>query len=157
MIPVRNGRRDLDRGIRSHLDSLFEDWFGRSMQGVLAPRVDVIENETELSVSAELPGVKEEDIDVSLMGDRLVIKGTKRTEHTEEKEVDGRILHRAERSYGSFERSIVIPYVVDPSQVIARFENGVLKVTLPKPADAIGQKQPHKIQVIKPPSEHPQR
>src|SRR5262249_727400 len=88
------GQQDVDhfRGFKSQIDWLFEDWFGRSIGGVLAPRVDVAEDGNAVTVTAELPGVKEGDIEVALVGDRLSIKGEKRSEHTETGEA-GR-LHR---------------------------------------------------------------
>ena len=135
--------------IKSQVDSLFEDWFGRSMGGVLAPRMDVAEDETTVTLTAELPGVKESDIEVSLVGDQLTIKGEKRSEHDEKKEAEGRTIHRVERSYGAFQRTLTVPYRIDPGQVSAQFEDGVLTITLPKPADAVAQRQGTKIEVKK--------
>ena len=120
------------------------------MGGVLAPRVDVAEDEKAVTLTAELPGVDEKDIDVSLVDDQLTIRGEKRSEHNEKKEEEGRTLHRVERSYGAFQRTLAIPYKVDPDQVSAQFKDGVLKVTLPKPPDAVAQKQGRKIEINKP-------
>ena len=149
------GDRDRDvehfRELKTQVDSLFEDWFGRSIGGVLAPRVDVAEDENVITVTAELPGVKENEIEVSLVSDELTIKGEKRSEHEEKKDVQGRVVHRTERSYGAFQRTITIPYTVNADQVSAQFEDGVLTITLPKPADAVAKKQERKIQVNKPP------
>ena len=144
--------RDVEhfRGFKTQIDSLFEDWFGRSMGGVLAPRVDVAEDEKAVTLTAEVPGVNEKDIDVSLVGDQLTIKGEKRSEHEEKKDVQGHVVHRTERSYGAFQRTITMPYQVDPEQVSAQFKDGVLTVTLPKPPDAVAQKQGRKIEVNKP-------
>jgi len=152
-LPSRGDRgRDVEhfRGFKTQIDSLFEDWFGRSMGGVLAPRVDVAEDEKAVTLTAELPGVDEKDIDVSLVEDQLTIRGEKRSEHDEKKEEDGRTLHRVERSYGAFQRTLALPYKVDPAQVSAQFKDGVLKITLPKPPDAIAQKQGRKIEINKP-------
>ena len=145
--------RDVDqfRGLKTQVDSLFEDWFGRSIGGVLAPRVDVAEDEKAVAVTAELPGVKEHEIEVTLLGDELTIKGEKRSEHEEKKDEQGRVVHRTERSYGAFQRTITIPYKVEADQVSAHFKDGVLTITLPKPADAVAQKQERKIEVNKPP------
>jgi HSP20 family protein len=134
---------------KSQVDSLFEDWFGRSMGGVLAPRMDVAEDEKTVTLTVELPGVKESDIEVSLVGDQLTIKGEKRSEHDEKKEAEGRTIHRVERSYGAFQRTLTVPYRIDPGQVSALFEDGVLTITLPKPADAVAQRQGTKIDVKK--------
>jgi HSP20 family protein len=144
--------RDVEhfRGFKTQIDSLFEDWFGRSMGGVLAPRIDVAEDEKAVTLTAELPGVKETDIEVSLAGDQLTIKGEKRSEHDDKKESEGHAVHRTERSYGAFQRTLTVPYEVDPDQVSAQFRDGVLTITLPKPPDAVAQKQGRKIEVNKP-------
>ena len=136
-------QRDVEhfRGFKSQIDSMFEDWFGRSMGGVLAPRVDIAEDDTAVTLTAELPGVKEADIEVSLVGDQLSIKGEKRSEHDEKKDMEGRTVHRMERSYGAFQRTLTLPYQVDPAQVSAQFRDGVLTISLPKPPDAVAQKQ----------------
>jgi HSP20 family protein len=94
------------------------------------PAVDVFEKEDKFVVKAELPGIKEEDIHVSVVGDTLSIKGEKKTE-TEVKEED---YYRCERSYGNFYRSIPLPSNVDANRIEASFEHGVLEVTLPKSA-----------------------
>jgi HSP20 family protein len=143
--------RDVEhfRGFKTQVDSLFEDWFGRSMGGVLAPRVDVAEDEKAVTLTAELPGVNEKDIDVSLVGDQLTIKGEKRSEHEEKKDVEGHVVHRTERSYGAFQRTVTVPYQVDPNQVSADFKDGALRIALPKPPDAVAQKQGQKIDVNK--------
>ena len=134
-------------GFKTQIDSLFEDWFGRSMGGVLAPRVDVAEDDQSVTLTAELPGVSENDIDVSLVGDQLTIKGEKRSEHEDKKDSHGFSLHRTERSYGAFQRTITVPYRVDPDLVAAQFNDGVLRITLPKPADALPQRQGRKIEI----------
>jgi HSP20 family protein len=114
----------------------FDDLWGRPLSRLPVeergwlPAVDVFEKEDKFVVKAELPGIKEEDIDVSVIGDTLSIKGEKRTE-TEVKEKD---YYRSERSYGSFYRSIPLPSNVDADKVEASFENGVLEVTLAKSA-----------------------
>jgi HSP20 family protein len=143
--------RDVEhfRGFKTQVDSLFEDWFGRSMGGVLAPRLDVAEDEKAVTLTAELPGVNEKDIDVSLVGDQLTIKGEKRSEHEEKKDVEGHVVHRTERSYGAFQRTITLPYQIDPNRVSADFKDGVLRIMLPKPPDAVAQQQGQKIEVNK--------
>jgi len=94
------------------------------------PAVDVFEKADKFVVKAELPGIKEEDIHVSVVGDTLSIRGEKKTE-TEVKEED---YYRSERSYGSFYRSIPIPSSVNADKISASFEDGVLEVALPKSA-----------------------
>jgi HSP20 family protein len=90
--------------------------------------MNVSETEKEIRITAELPGVTEQDIDVSLDDDVLTIRGEKKFERTDDKEN----FHFVERSYGTFQRSLRLPFPVDPEQVQASFENGVLTVTVPK-------------------------
>lgn len=96
------------------------------------PALDVFEKDNKLVVKAEIPGMKEEDIDVSVVGDTLTIKGERKSE-TEVKDED---YYRCERSYGSFFRSIPLPSAVDANKIEANYEDGVLEVTLPKTAAA---------------------
>lgn len=92
------------------------------------PALDVKEDEKNLVVQAELPGLEESDIDVSLNEGVLTLKGEKKTE--EKKETDKFV--RIERSFGSFHRSVTLPSEVDASKIEAIFKNGVLTITLPK-------------------------
>jgi HSP20 family protein len=94
------------------------------------PALDVFEKDDRFVVRAELPGMKEDDIDISVIGDTLSIKGEKKTE-TEVKDED---YYRCERSYGSFYRSIPLPSDVDANKIEANLDDGVLEVTLPKSA-----------------------
>ena len=117
------------------LERRFEDIFGRpaavwrrlpTAERGWAPSIDVFEKEDKFVVKAELPGMKEEDIDDSLVGDTLTIKGERKAE-TEVKEED----YCCERSYGSFSRSIVLPSTVDAKKIEASSEDGVLEIRLP--------------------------
>lgn len=90
--------------------------------------MNVSETDKEIRVTAELPGVTEQDIDVSLDDDVLTIRGEKKFERKDDKEN----YHFIERSYGTFQRALRLPYPVDPTQVKASFDNGVLTVTVPK-------------------------
>ena len=87
--------------------------------------MNVSETDKEIRITAELPGVTEQDIDVSLDDDVLTIRGEKKFERKDDKEN----FHFVERSYGTFQRSLRLPYAVDSEQVQASFENGVLTVT----------------------------
>lgn len=109
--------------------SLMED-FQKSIFGGKAafPVVNVSETEKEISVDAELPGLEVKDVDVSLDNGSLVIKGEKKFEGEEKKDN----YHRIERSYGSFARTVPLPAKVNPKGIKAKFEKGVLHVTLPK-------------------------
>ncbi|MGH1575168.1 Hsp20/alpha crystallin family protein [Methylobacterium sp. P31] len=104
--------------------------------------MNVSETDKEIRVTAELPGVTDKDIDVSLDDDVLTIRGEKRFEQSKGGEKEN--FHFVERSYGSFQRSIRLPFPVDPEQVKANFEHGVLTVTLPKTAQ---QERSRRIQV----------
>jgi HSP20 family protein len=94
------------------------------------PQVDVAE--TELQVTAELPGLDEKDVQVNLDENLLILQGEKKSEH-EEKQKN---YHLMERSYGSFQRTIPLPGGVDPTKVKAIFKKGVLHITLPKLPEA---------------------
>lgn len=96
------------------------------------PRVDVRETEEEIVFSAELPGVEEKDFEVVLEDGVLTLKGEKRTEHTTEEKG----YRRVESHSGSFERRFALPFEADPDSVKAAYKNGVLTVTVPKPAEA---------------------
>jgi HSP20 family protein len=102
-----------------------------------SPRVDVVEKDREIEVSMELPGMDENDIDVTLSRDTLTVSGEKKGE----KEDRGRNYYRVERSYGSFRRSIPLPTGVDESKAEATFKKGVLTVSLPKTAETQGRKR----------------
>jgi HSP20 family protein len=96
------------------------------------PPVDIFEDEHNITIQAELPGMEEKDIDVSLENNVLTISGERKLENEEKKEN----FHRIERSYGRFTRSFTLPPTVDPENVNAEFNNGVLKVTLNKREEA---------------------
>lgn len=98
--------------------------------GIVEARMNVSETEKELRISAELPGVDEKDVDVTLEGDVLTIRGEKKFDQERGGEKEN--FHFIERSYGSFQRSVQLPYPVNPEDVRAEFHNGVLTLTLPK-------------------------
>ena len=123
--------RELEEWERS-----FDDLFGRPLWRLPVeergwmPAVDVFEKEDRFVVKVEPPGMKEDDIDVSVVGDTLSIKGEKKTET----EIQEEGYYRCERNYGSFYRSIPLPSNVDANKIEASFEDGVLEVALPKSA-----------------------
>ena len=96
---------------------------------IMVPEINVSETEKELRITAELPGVTEKDIEVRLDDDVLTIRGQKTFERKDDKEN----YHLVERSFGTFQRSLRLPFRINPEEVQARFENGVLTLTLPKP------------------------
>jgi len=147
---ARPQRHDPFESLRREMNRVFEDFNrsfglapteGEGLSSQWAPRVNMWEDDKGLHVSAELPGMEEKDIDVSLSNDTLLIKGEKR----EEKEDKGKNFFRTERVYGSFERAIPLPFEVQQDKVDASFKKGVLEITLPKSPTA--QKQVQKIEV----------
>jgi HSP20 family protein len=139
--PVGGGDQPL-RTLQSELNRVFESLL-RTVPGAGAgaalspfmgegPRIDVAETETAIEVSADLPGLEEKDIEVSLGGDLLTIKGERKTE-TGRRLLSYRI---NERVFGSFTRSIALPSGIDADAVSASFKNGVLTITIPKTQEA---------------------
>lgn len=128
--------------LRREIDRLFEDTFGggRAASG-WQPAVDVREDAKELCLDVELPGISPEQIDITVENGVLTLRGEKRDERREADE-DGRY-HLVERSYGSFTRSFQLPQGLDDEQIAADFDNGVLRVRIPKAALA----QPRRIQI----------
>lgn len=103
------------------------------------PSVDVFEAENEIVLRAELPGLSEEDVEITLENGRLAVKGEKKLE---KEEVDGEY-RRVESRYGSFSRSFAVPNTIDRDRIEATFEKGVLQVSLPKAEAA----KPQRIEV----------
>jgi HSP20 family protein len=92
------------------------------------PAMNVWTDEESVVVTAELPGVAPDDIDVSVVGDTLTLKGSRQPDELEE----GESYHRRERRYGAFTRAFQLPFQVEPNQVEANFGNGVLQISLPR-------------------------
>ncbi len=122
--------------LRNAMDRLFEESFVRPSRALCAGPanvpVDMYQQNSNLVVKASVPGVKPEDIDVSVMGETLTIKG----EVKEEKEVKEENVVRRERCIGAFSRSLTLPTPVDTSKAKATFENGVLTLSLPVAEEA---------------------
>ena len=115
--------------LQSEMNRMFEGVFARPTTGerAWAARCDLWETKDELVVAFDLPGVNEKDVNVSITGDLLTLRGERRRpEHAEE------TYHHLERVYGKFERSIQVPIPVQPDKVRAGYRDGVLTVTLPK-------------------------
>lgn len=106
--------------------------------GFLKPSLDIKETNNAFEISVEIPGVEEKDIELSLDGDTLTIKGEKHQEKKEEKDN----YHRVERAYGSFQRLLSLPENANGDEIKASFKNGLLLITLPKsePAKPAGRK-----------------
>jgi HSP20 family protein len=169
-LPVRTEEKKTDRptewrpfeSLRREVERLFDDFqvgswrspFGRTVFDVepfrrseigwgKAPAVDIVDKDKAYEITAELPGLDENNIDVKFADGTVTIKGEKRDEK-EEKKKD---YYLSERRYGSFQRSLGVPDGVDADKITASFKNGVLTVILPKSAEA--QKSEKKIAINK--------
>ncbi len=117
--------------LREAMDRLFDDAFTRPFgmtAGLQAPAVDLYQTDKEVVVRASLPGLKAEDVQISVTGDLLTLRG----EFKEKEEKKEKAYHLREQRYGSFERTIGLPTQVLADKAKAEFEDGVLTVTLPK-------------------------
>lgn len=137
--------------LHREMNQLFDDFFGDLGFGLTVPHnsglrsrsdawsinVDVAEDDKEVRVTADVPGMDEKDIDVELSHSTLTIRGEKRNERDERK-AD---YHLVERSYGSFQRVIPLPDGLAEDEAKARFKNGVLTIVLPKTAEYRGQRK----------------
>lgn len=117
-------------------DSLFENFWGLGQGDALEqtwnPRVDVSETDGAVVVASELPGLKAEDIKITVADGVITLEGEKKGEG----ETEGRTTHRVERVYGSFRRSFRLPSAVNADEIAATYTDGVLTVNLPKAEEA---------------------
>ena len=149
-LPSFFGRDDDPFGsLFREVQKTFEDFSRRSpisgFGSLLAPKIDVAESKDAIDLTAELPGVEEKDVDVTLADGMLTIRGEKNAERDEkDKEKNW---HVVERSHGSFSRVISLPFDPDPAKVEAKFDKGVLHIRLPKPAEVAKKQQ--KIEIKK--------
>ena len=135
---------DLENRMRTMFESplnAFDTEFIAQPGGWLPP-TDITESDLELMLTAELPGLEQKDIEISIQDGMLLLKGEKAEER---KEGDEKRYHLFERTYGSFQRAFTLPRSVDASKISAEFENGVLKVHMPKTAEA--QAKTRKIEI----------
>ena len=137
MTGVTTFRREMDRLFERFLEPV---WPEMPTMGEWEPKVDITEDKDAITVKAELPGVEEKDISVSIQDGMLMIKGEK-TSETEEKD---KRYHRVERTYGAFSRAMRLPAAVDGGKATAEFKNGVVTVKLPKAPEAKGTSIPVK-------------
>ena len=137
----RNPWSDLDQ-LTNRLTRLFDtDWPAPASAGDWVPAVNVQEAGEGLLLTADLPGMQQEDIEIELENNILTLRGEKSEERTEEAGTgEERRYHLLERRFGSFQRSFTLPRTVDASAITADFENGVLRVTLPKAPEAKGRR-----------------
>lgn len=139
--PFVNFRREVDR----MFDDFFEG-FGRPGRSSLTswsrptPSIDLAENDNEITITAELPGIDEKDIELTVTGDLLTLRGEKKSAH-EQANSDS---YYAERRYGSFSRTVRLPFELK-DEAEANYNKGVLSVRIPKPADQ--QRQVRRIEI----------
>jgi len=122
--------------LRNQINRLFEFPFGEAGPSSLeawSPAVDVFENKDNIIVKAEAPGMRKEDIEVSVEGNTLSICGERREQ---KEEGQGTANYRSERYFGRFYRSVPLPSAVDTGKVNAKYQDGILTVTLPKTEEA---------------------
>jgi HSP20 family protein len=127
--------------LQNQMNRLFQDYqptrTGQSGEefmttGTFVPPVDIFEDEHNITLKLEVPGIDQNDIDVRVENSTLTVRGERKFE----KDVKEENFHRIERSYGSFSRSFTLPNSVNPEQVNAEYTNGVLTITLAKRAEA---------------------
>lgn len=127
--------REIDQFFDSPVSSLLNNSlnsFSRTPLRTHIPEIDILETEENINLTAELPGMEDKDIEISLENEVLTLKGKKKYQ-SDEKEMQ---YHRMERSYGAFQRNISLPAEIQADEVRASFRNGVLTVTLPKTPSA---------------------
>jgi HSP20 family protein len=124
--------------IQDQMNRLFNDLFSQSPerleegQTVWSPLVDISENENEVKVQAEIPGMKKDDVNITIQDNVLTIRGEKKQEKVDKE----KNYHRVERCYGTFQRSFTLPTAIQADGVKAKYDNGVLTVILPKAEEA---------------------
>jgi HSP20 family protein len=133
------------RSLQDEVNRVFSSSFGRGsnesgmMRGAWNPSVDIFENKDQIVLEAELPGLKPEDVNISIENNVLTIHGERKFEKKDE----GDNFHRVERSYGSFTRSFTLPPTVSSENVDASFDNGILRLALAKREEA----KPRRIEI----------
>jgi HSP20 family protein len=144
--PLRVMRREMENAFRAYDQKPATQGIGAG-----APAINVAETNDAFEVTAELPGVDEKDINVSLDDNQLVISGEKKAESTREE----KNWHVEERSYGSFYRSMFLPFEPEEGAVEAHFDKGVLHLTIKKPAKTVKTTKTINIKAGAPPSAGP--
>ena len=131
------------RSLQNEVNRLFSGSFDRGESGMMLgdwnPSVDIFENKDQIVLEAELPGLKPEDVNISIENYVLTIHGERRFEKKDESDN----FHRVERSYGSFTRSFTLPPTVSTENVEANFDNGILRLALAKREEA----KPRRIEI----------
>lgn len=125
-------RNTLDKNFSDIMDEFFNDVVN-DKRGSFVPSIDISETEDQFQITAQLPGMSKDDIDISLENGRLAISG----ERSFENEEKGKKYHRVESKYGSFERSFQLPDNVDAESISATYENGLLNISIDKSEDKV--------------------
>jgi HSP20 family protein len=152
LIPWTRGDAGSLLDLRSEMDRVFDRFFDSPMMGsqragggqmmqLWSPAMEMYEEGDNLVVCAEVPGMEPDDIDINVTGNMLTISGEKREESEDKKEG----FYRSERRYGQFHRIVELPDDIDPDNVKAEYENGVLTLRIPKPRQE--ERQPKRIPV----------
>jgi len=115
------------RGLQREMNRLFDGYEGGTSLSRF-PALNVWGNAEKLVVTAELPGLQPEDLDISVVNNQLTIKGERKAD----KPAEDAVCHRCERDYGTFVRTVRLPYAVENDKVDARYENGVLSINMPR-------------------------
>jgi HSP20 family protein len=152
LLPSLWGRSDDDNkslsSLQREIDKVFEDFgrgfgmtpfprFAEPANRMVSPSMDVKETDKTFELTAELPGVSEKDVEVTIADNMLTIRGEKKAEKKEEKDD----YHMVERTYGSFQRTLRLPFDAKAEDVDAQFKDGVLKVILTKPPEVAAKTQ----------------
>ena len=119
---------DLYRDMDNLVQHLFGDENRQAARDSFAPTLNLAETEASYELSADLPGIKPEDVNVEVQEGQITISGKREVE----KEEQGKTFHRVERQYGEFRRTIALPLPVDEQKITAAYKDGVLTVNLPK-------------------------
>jgi HSP20 family protein len=132
-------------GLHREIDRLFSEFSqGLGPNGQqLVPNIEIAETDKSIEVTAEMPGLERKDVAISIEDDTLTIRGEKKVEQGTDGGKNDKNVQHSERSYGVFLRVLQLPPGIDPSSVQATMTNGVLKITIPKPA----KPEPKKIEV----------
>lgn len=131
----RPNRDVMSKNFSDIMDEFFNDVVNTNRDSFV-PGIDISETDNQFLISAELPGMSKEDIDISLDNGRLTISGERKFE----KEEEGKTFHRVETRYGSFNRSFQLPDNVDEESINAKYENGLLNITIDKAEDKVKKK-----------------
>jgi HSP20 family protein len=136
ILPWQRKKKSEANELRLKIDNMYDQFFGPNFlpstnlfgEGTWVPKLDISEGRKDITIRAEIPGIEAKDLDISIDGRLLTIRGEKKQEEKEKEET----YYRVERSYGYFKRTIELPADVNPNNVNASYKRGILKVKLRK-------------------------